>query len=193
MGFTALYMAGQDNALVQSNTKEPIMKRHRIPAVFLGLAALAAGCSSTAQQMPAQPGSGDRGPMAMEHGPGGHGGREGHEQRGPGLHGQGMPFLHGVQLSEAQQDRVFAIMHAQAPAQRDVEKQIRAAHEAMRSLGASGQFDEAKASAVARSLGEAVAAEALLHARTHAQVLAVLTPEQREQAARGRAQRQARQ
>jgi Spy/CpxP family protein refolding chaperone len=54
----------------------------------------------------------------------------------------------------------------------------------MRSLGASGQFDESRASAQAQALGEAIAAEALLHARTHAEVLAVLTPEQREQAAK---------
>jgi protein CpxP len=168
------------------------MKRNQLPAIILGLAALAAGCSSTAQQMPTQPGPADRGPMAMDHGPGGHGGRGGHGQRGPEMHGEGMPSLHGVQLSEAQQDRVFGIMHAQAPAQRELEKKIRAAHEAMRALGASGQFDEARASADARSLGEAIAAEALLHARTHAQVLAVLTPEQREQAAQGRARRQAR-
>jgi Spy/CpxP family protein refolding chaperone len=38
-------------------------------------------------------------------------------------------------------------------------------------------------------LGQAVAAEALLRARTEAQVYAALTPEQREQAAKARAQR----
>jgi Spy/CpxP family protein refolding chaperone len=167
------------------------MKRHHIPALFLGLAALSAGCSSTAQQMPPQPGPGERGPMAMEHGPGEHGGRHhgGPGMRGQGMGGPGVPFPHGVQLSEAQQDRVFAIMHAQEPGQRELDKKIRAAHDAMRSLGASGQFDESKASAQAQALGEAIAAEALLHARTHAQVLAVLTPEQRERAARRDTQR----
>jgi Spy/CpxP family protein refolding chaperone len=133
--------------------------------------------------------------MGMERGPGGHGGHGGnggHGRGGPGMREQGMSFLRGVQLSEAQQDRVFAIMHAQAPAQRELEKKIRAAHEALRTLGESGQFDEAKASAQAQALGEATAAETLLHVRTHAQMLAVLTPEQREQAAKGRGQRPAR-
>lgn len=168
------------------------MKRNHIPAFVLGLAALSAGCASTAQPMPPQPGPGDHGPMGMEHGPGGPGGHGEHGRGGPGMGEHGMPGLHGVQLTEAQQDRIFAIMHAQAPAQRELEKKIRAAHEALRAIGTSGQFDESKASAQAQALGEATAAEALLHARTHAEVLALLTPEQREQATKGRPQRGAR-
>jgi Spy/CpxP family protein refolding chaperone len=104
------------------------------------------------------------------------------------MHEGGMPFLHGVQLSETQQDRVFAIMHAQAPTQRELEKKIRVAHEALRSAGGAAQFDEAGASAQAQALGQAVAAEALLRARTEAQVYAVLTPEQRERAGKARQQ-----
>jgi Spy/CpxP family protein refolding chaperone len=168
------------------------MKRHLHSKLLPGLAALAFGCAVSAQPMPPKGTPGEPGPgMERGHaGPGEHGGvRGGHGGQGPGMGEHGMPFLHGLQLSEAQQDRVFAILHAQAPAQRELEKKIRAAHEALRALGANGQFDEAKASAQAQSLGQAVAAEALLRERTHAQLFAVLTPEQREQAARRREQR----
>jgi Spy/CpxP family protein refolding chaperone len=51
----------------------------------------------------------------------------------------------------------------------------------MRALRDAAQFDEARAGVASRELGQAVAAEALLEARLHAQVLAVLSPEQREQ------------
>jgi periplasmic protein CpxP/Spy len=121
-----------------------------------------------------------------ERGPGGHGfGGFGFGGHGPGVPGPDMPFgpmpLHGLKLSEAQDDKLFAIMHAQAPQRRENDKAIRKAHEALRELGRADKFDDAKAAALARDLGQAVAAEALLQARTEAQVLAVLTPEQREQ------------
>lgn len=137
---------------------------------------------------PAQPAPGEHGPR---HGPDqDRGERGGPPEFGPGpggRHGFGgphMPHLAGLQLSEAQQDRLFAIEHAAAPQRREQEKALRRAGEALRELGASGKFDEAKASALSRELGQAVAAEALARARLHAQVLAVLTPEQRERLGR---------
>jgi Spy/CpxP family protein refolding chaperone len=117
------------------------------------------------------PGPGDRGPGR---GAGGPGPRSGH---GPGGHG---PFG-GLQLSEAQQDKLFAIEHAAEPQRRQQEKAVRHAHEALRALRDASQFDEGKAGAASRDLGQAIAAEELLEARVHAQALAVLTPEQREQ------------
>jgi Spy/CpxP family protein refolding chaperone len=108
----------------------------------------------------------------------------------PGHHGRGapgpdLPFghlpLHRLNLTEAQQDKLFAIMHAQAPQRRDQDKAVRKAHDALRDLSHADKFDDAKAGALSRDLGQAVAAQALLRARTEAQILAVLTPEQREQ------------
>lgn len=135
---------------------------------FSAAAALLAACLATPAFAAAEP---DAPP------PGGHHGR--------GEPGPDMPFghlpLHRLNLTEAQQDKLFAIMHAQAPQRRDHEKAIRKAHEALREQGRADKFDEAKAGALARDLGQAVAADALLRARTDAQVLAVLTPEQREQ------------
>lgn len=104
-----------------------------------------------------------------------------------------MPFAHlplrGLQLTDIQQDKIFAIMHAQAPQHREYGKAIRKAHEALRELGHADRFDDARAAALARDLGQAVAADALLQARTEAQVLAVLTPEQRERLRQRRARR----
>jgi Spy/CpxP family protein refolding chaperone len=94
--------------------------------------------------------------------------------------------LHRLHLSEAQQDQLFAIMHAAAPRQRTQAKAERKAQEALRTLGAAPQFDEARANAAARELGQAVADGALLRARLESQVLALLTPEQRQQVRRER-------
>lgn len=66
---------------------------------------------------------------------------------------------------------------------REQEKAARHAHEALRAMATSGQFDEAKATALAQAAGKAMAAIALQRARTDAQINALLTPEQRRQAA----------
>ena len=149
-------------------------------------AALLAACIATTAVAPAY--AAGEPPLEAGHdrGPGGHGpegfGFGGH---GPGAPGPDMPFgrmhLHGLKLSDAQQDKLFALRHAQAPEHREHEKAIRKAHEALRELARADKFDDAKAGALARDLGQAVAADALLHARTEAQALAVLTPEQRDQ------------
>jgi Spy/CpxP family protein refolding chaperone len=188
MGMTRFNTGKSDNA---------ISKRQRMTDMkFTSLsaaAALLAACIATTCATPAFAlGESDAPPAAAHDGPdGGHGrgpggpgpawhGFGGH---GPGAPGPDMPFgrMHGLKLSDAQQDKLFAIMHAQAPQRREHEKAIRKAHEGLRELAHADRFDDAKASALSRELGQAVAAEALLHARTAAQALAVLTPEQREQ------------
>ena len=97
---------------------------------------------------------------------------------GPG--GPGLPFLRGVALSEAQQDRLFAIMHEAAPKRREHDKARRRAIEDLRAAANEDRFDEAKATASAQALGQAIAAEELLRVRTEAAVLALLTPQQRD-------------
>lgn len=112
-------------------------------------------------------------------------GGHGPHQRGPG-------FAPGVDLSDAQEDKVFAIMHAQEPKRRDYMRTLRNSQEALRTLGAAEQFDDAKAASLAQAAGTALAALSLLEARTDAQVRAVLTPEQRKQSLENRARRQPR-
>lgn len=139
-------------------------------------ALLAAACTAAwAAPVPA-----DAPPPSAEAGGGsgfgsGPGPRPGHRMGGPGF-----PFLGGIALSEAQEDRLFAIMHAQAPQLREQEKAERKAAQALRAMKESGQYDEAQASAQARALGQAIAAQEVLRARTASQVMALLTPQQKE-------------
>ena len=92
------------------------------------------------------------------------------------------PFLHGIELSEAQQDKVFAATYAQAPLLREQEKIAFKAHAQLRELAGSSTYDDAKAGALANTAAQAMAKISLLHARLEQQLLAVLTPEQRKQA-----------
>lgn len=110
----------------------------------------------------------DGGPMGP--GPGG---------RGPG---RAASVLRHVHLDDAQDDKVFAIVHAQEPQRREQSRTLHQSHEALRALAVSGHYDENKAAALAKSAGSAMAALALLDARTEARILAVLTPEQRREA-----------
>ena len=90
------------------------------------------------------------------------------------------PFLSRLRLTEAQQDRIFEIMHAQAPQARDQAKALRKAHEGLHELAHAANYDDAKAKALADALAKAVAESALLHVRIHHQVYEMLTPEQRQ-------------
>ena len=117
-------------------------------------------------------------PPGVVHGPGGPG--------APGL----PPFLHGIDLSEAQQDKVFAATYAQAPLLREQEKIAFKAHAQLRELAASSAYDDAKAGALANTAAHAMATISLLQARLEQQLLAVLTPEQRKQAQQRRDSRQ---
>ncbi len=120
------------------------------------------------------PPEGDRPPFGGPRGemPGGHPGRMG---------GPGMPFLHGLALSDSQEDKIFQLMHGQEPylheQQRAHEKAMRALHE-MRN---ADKFDDAAAAKLAQAAAQAQANLMLAHMRTHQKVLAVLTPEQRKQ------------
>jgi Spy/CpxP family protein refolding chaperone len=166
------------------------ISRQRVAATLLA-ASFAACFASPAVAR----GQADAPPAAQQPGPGPDGGpRHGFGEHGPGMrggmHGEmggGMlEHLHRLNLSEAQQDKLFNIRHAAEPQQREHRKAIYKAHEALAELARSDRFDDARATALSRELGQAVAAEALLRARTEAQALAVLTPEQREQLRRHR-------
>jgi protein CpxP len=97
------------------------------------------------------------------------------------------PSLGRLQLSEAQEDKIFAIMHAEAPQARELGKAIRNAHRGLHELATAAKYDEAKTKVLADALGKALSESALLRARTHHQIYEVLTPEQR-QALEGHAQ-----
>lgn len=90
------------------------------------------------------------------------------------------PFLMELNLTDDQQDKVFAIMHASAPAIRDQFKAVRKAREALHDLGRAVQFDSGSAGLLAQALGKAESQLALLQARNDHDIFAVLTDEQRK-------------
>jgi len=51
----------------------------------------------------------------------------------------------GLKLSEDQQDKVFAILHAAAPAMREQSKAVHKAREALHDVGRTPQFDSGNA------------------------------------------------
>ena len=128
--------------------------------------------------------------VAAFHGePGGHpgcGNFAGHG--GPGM-GCGMmpPHLCGLNLSEAQRDKLFEIMHAQAPAMREKGKAVFKAEAELRALTAADDYREAKARALADTAAKVMSELALARAGAERQVYEILTPEQRKQLAETRA------
>ena len=103
---------------------------------------------------------------------------------GLGMDGGKMPpYLHSLNLSEAQRDKVFEIMHGQAPAMRDKGKAVRNAEEALRGLARSPDYSEAKARELSDGAAKAMAEMALAHLKVERQVYEIMTPEQRKQLA----------
>ncbi|HSH08527.1 MAG TPA: Spy/CpxP family protein refolding chaperone [Burkholderiales bacterium] len=113
--------------------------------------------------------------------------------RGGGMHHRGrgdrmMRMLRGLDLSEAQRDQIFQIRHAQAPAMRAQMKAVHAARKDLRELALAPDYDAAKAQASADALARATSQMALMRIDMTRKVLAVLTPEQRQQLEQRRAQ-----
>jgi periplasmic protein CpxP/Spy len=185
-GFTALYKTAHQNGAIRHAME------HHMSILRTAAAAVAATVfASAALAAPAADAPPPGAPAAADFDAGGPDFDRGPGPRGPGPHmgGPGLPFLRGIDLSEAQEDRLFAIMHAQAPQLREQEKAERKALEALDAMRESGRVDDAKAAAQARALGQAIAAQELLRVRTAAQVMALLTPQQKEAIERQRAPR----
>ncbi len=112
---------------------------------------------------------------------GGHGACVG---AGAAAFGDGMPHhLRALNLSEAQRDRIFDIMHAQAPAMRDKAKALRQAEGELRALAASPDYNDAQAKVLADRAAAAMSEMTLARIQAERQVNDVLTPEQRKQLA----------
>lgn len=98
---------------------------------------------------------------------------------GPGPDGE-PPFMRGLDLTDAQEDKVFAILHAQAPYLREQGKAHEKAERALDDMHDAGKFDDAAAVKLAQASAQAIANITLQHLRTEQKLLAVLTPEQRQ-------------
>lgn len=170
-------------------------KLNLLLAAVLAMPLLTMGGAARAEEMNAAPpmAQGEHGPRGPQHdgpgpGPGADGPQQGGPGRGPGFgpgpgFGGHPPLLRGVELTEAQQDQVFTILHAEAPYLRQQFKAAGKAREALRALASGDKYDDTKAAALAKEAASADANIALQHARTQQKLLAVLTPEQRKQQA----------
>jgi len=115
----------------------------------------------------------------------------------PGIHPAGMPpamppYLHDIELTEAQQDRLFALMHEQAPLEREKMKAAFKAMEELHRLAESDHFDVAKARLLAETHAQALGQMVMMHVELDAKVRAFLTPEQRKQLDEARAKAESR-
>lgn len=100
------------------------------------------------------------------------------------------PFLRDLNLSDTQRDRIFDLMHAQAPAMREQAKAMRKSQMELRQLGLSGEYSEAKAKALADANAQAMAKMGQLQASSSHQVYLLLTPEQQKRLEERQARRQ---
>jgi Spy/CpxP family protein refolding chaperone len=90
-------------------------------------------------------------------------------------------MLRGLSLTEAQRDKVFAILHAQAPLLREKFKVVRGAQEALLALTTSMQYDKARARSLADAGARALGEISVLRADAEHEIYLTLTDAQREQ------------
>jgi Spy/CpxP family protein refolding chaperone len=100
-----------------------------------------------------------------------HGGHPGHA---------GLSFLRGLELSESQEDRLFQLMHSQAPYMHEQQKAHEKAMRGLHEMRSADKFDDAAAAKLAQTAAQSQANMTLARIRTHQKVLALLTPEQRK-------------
>jgi len=117
------------------------------------------------------------------------------EHRGEGMRGHrghGDAFLRGLDLSDAQRDRIFEIRHAAAPKMREQAKTLRETRGEFAKLALSADYDEAKVKALADRNAQAISEMAQLRARNMNEIYQVLTPEQRTKVQERQARRASR-
>ncbi|ENO84807.1 Spy/CpxP family protein refolding chaperone, partial [Thauera linaloolentis] len=86
----------------------------------------------------------------------------------------------GIELSDAQQDQLFDLHHAQAPRLRQLQREADAALRELRALGEAESLDATRARAAAERHGRALAALLLARTELDARSRAVLSPAQRQ-------------
>jgi periplasmic protein CpxP/Spy len=169
------------------------MMRRRLAGMF-GAAAVAAVVTTAFVQAQTQDGAGSPAPRHERRGPGGPGG---FGFGGPGGFGRGgfggpMAILRQLDLTDEQRAQVRQVMESHRDELRAIGEKLGAAHRAQNDAATAAPFDEQVVRAKAADVAAVAADAAVLHARVHSEVFAVLTPEQQAKAAELRAQRQAR-
>lgn len=116
--------------------------------------------------------------------------------RGDGMFGGSMPggsmsggpmfggprlgyFMHKLDLTDAQQAQVKAIMAKEKPAMQPLMLQMAQGHAQLRDLVINGNYDEAKVRELASQQSQNVTELMVQHARIASEMVQVLTPEQK--------------
>lgn len=106
-----------------------------------------------------------------------------HGEMGPSGGGMHLPpFVRELNLSDAQHDKIFKIMHDQAPALRDKAKEASKANYELHALMFSDKYDEARIRTLSETSAQAMASMAQMRAASLNQIYQTLTPEQRKKA-----------
>jgi Spy/CpxP family protein refolding chaperone len=117
--------------------------------------------------------------------------RPGLGPRGQGP-GPGGFMLRDLNLTEAQQQQVQQLTEQLREQSRTLVEAVRKGEEARRDAVEAVPVDEPRIRAAMQQLGDAQTELAILEARLHSDVYALLTPEQQQQAQKLRAEREAR-
>jgi protein CpxP len=171
------------------------MMRRKLAGMF-GAAAVAAVVTTGFVQAQAQDGGATKTERHERRGPGGVGGPGG-RFGGPGGFGRGgfgspLAMLRQLDLTEEQRAQVKQVMDSHRAERQAIGEKLRAAHRAQQDAVTATQFDEQAVRTRAAELATLTADAAVLRAKLHSEVFAVLTPEQQAKAAELKAQRQAR-
>lgn len=163
--------------------KDNMRNKSRITTALL----LAGGLSVAAVPfVHAEPGF-DRGEgkrCMMERGGHGH-----HGPRGEFGHGRDGGFFKGLELTEAQQDKLFDIRHALEPAKRTFHKESRKLREQQRTLVQSADYSTSKMKQLVEQETKLTAEHRLRMADAKHKMFEVLTDDQRKQLAERRQER----
>ena len=157
-----------------------------VAGTALGLALMTgAGVAVTAARE-----QGPRGFMGQigQGGPGGPGG----PGRGPGRAGGIIPGLRALDLTETQREQVKAAMDSHQTEFEAQAKAMQTARQALHAVVTADTFDEAAIRLKSADVAVVEADGAVLRAKAHADVWALLTPEQQQKAKTQQAEREAR-
>jgi periplasmic protein CpxP/Spy len=101
--------------------------------------------------------------------------------RGNGMFGDPMlgMYVHQLDLTDAQQAQVKAIMAKERPTLQPLTLQMAQGHSQLRDLVMSGNFDEGKARELASQQTQTMTELAVQHARIASEMVQVLTPDQK--------------
>lgn len=158
-------------------------KRNRVIAGFLAASSIALAVPLAAQA---------RG----GHHPGFEGGCDMRgDMVGAGMRGGdfgGFGAMRALDLSEAQQDKIFALRHDLAPKMREQMKAVREASVNLRELMEADKYDEARVKDLADARAAAMSEMTQMRLQTEHQVVQLLTEEQRAKLKEIKAQRMAR-